>query len=69
MRTIIGFSERACVSINLFPLYGSQAGLFVGLFFWVGQHDPSTFILEQKLIQYWYNLKQFLSNLSKIIPS
>ena len=30
---------------------------------------PPTFILEEQLIQYLYNLMQFLSNLSKIIPS
>ena len=29
---------------------------------------PSTFILEEQLIQYIHNLMQFLSNLSKIIP-
>ena len=28
-----------------------------------------TFILEEELIQYWYNLIQFLSNLPKIISS
>ena len=69
MHTIIGFPGRDCVSIKLFQLYGSQAGLFEGLIFWVGHYDPSTFILEQKLIQYWFNLMQFLSNLSKTIPS
>ena len=30
---------------------------------------PPTFILEEQLIQNLYNLMQFLSNLSKIIPS
>ena len=45
-----------------------MVGLFEGYLFWVGQHDSQTFILEEKLTQWLYNLIQFLSNLSKIIP-
>ena len=50
MRTIIGFSGRGSVSIDIFQLYSYKAGRFEGLLFWVGQCDPSTFILEEKLI-------------------
>ena len=45
MHTIIGPSERDCVSIILLQLYGSNAGLFEGRSVW-----PPTFILEE-LIQ------------------
>ena len=53
-------------------MHDSRAGLFEGDLFWVGQYDPPIppiFILEEKLIQYKYNLIQFLSILSEIIPS
>ena len=38
---------------------------------WVSSMTPPcpTLILEEKLIQYYYNLIQFLGNLPKIIPS
>ena len=50
--SVIGSSERDCVLIILFELYGSKAGLFESNLFWVGHYDPlSTFILEE-LIQY-----------------
>ena len=62
MHTIIGSSGSNCVLIILSQLYGSKAGLFEGNLFWLGQFDPPTFIMEEELIQ-------FLSNLSKIIPS
>ena len=73
MCTIIGSSGRdfvlTWVLIILFQLYGSRAGLFEGDLFYVGQYDPPTFILEDELIQYQYNLIKFLSNVFKIIPS
>ena len=37
MRTIIGSSERHCVLIILFPLYGSNAGRFEFNLFWMSQ--------------------------------
>ena len=40
-----------------------------GDLFCVGQYEPPTFTLEEELIQYKYNLIQFLSNLFEIIPS
>ena len=40
MPAIIGSSERDCVLIILFQLYGSKAGLFDSTLFWVGQYDP-----------------------------
>ena len=52
MRTIIGSSGRDCVLIILIQLYGSNARLFEGNLFRVGQYDPQTFILEKELIQY-----------------
>ena len=54
MCTIIVSSGRDCGLIILFQFYGSKAGLSKNNIFWVGQHDtpPSTFILEEKLIQY-----------------
>ena len=61
MCTIIGSSGRDCVLIILFQLYGSRAGHFEGDF-QVGECDPQTFILEEELIQYKYNLMQFLRN-------
>ena len=39
MRTIIGSFGRVCVLVILFQLYGSEAGLFEGNLFWVGQYD------------------------------
>ena len=51
MRTIIGSSGRECVLIVLFQPYGSKAGIFENNLLWVGQCDPPTFILEEKLIQ------------------
>ena len=52
MRAIIDPSGSDCVLIILFQLYGSKTGLFEGDLFWVGQYDPPTFILEERLIQY-----------------
>ena len=53
MRTIIGSSGMDYVLIILFQLHGSKGGLFESNLFWVGQYDPpSTFILEEELIQY-----------------
>ena len=52
MRTIIASSGRDSVLIILFQLYGSKVGLFEGNLFWMGQYDPPTFILEEKLMQY-----------------
>ena len=37
---ITGFSRRDCVLIILFHIYGSEAGIFEGNLFWVGQYDP-----------------------------
>ena len=53
-RSIIGSSARNCALIILFQLYNFKAALFGGNSFQVGQYDPfpSTFILEEKLIQY-----------------
>ena len=68
MCTITGSSGRDCVLFILFHLYSSKAGFFEGNLFWVGQYDPPNFVLEEELIQ-CYNLIQFLSNLSKIVPS
>ena len=69
MHRIIVSSGRDWVLIILFQLHGSRAGLFEGDSFCMGQYDPPppppTFILEEELIQYKYNFKQFLSNLSK----
>ena len=53
MRTIIGSSKGDCVLIILFPLYGSIARPFeCNLFRMCQWYDPSTCILEEKLIQY-----------------
>ena len=62
MRTITGSSGRDCVLIILFQLYGTKAGIFKeGNLFWVGHYDHFLiFILEEELIQYQYNLIQFL---------
>ena len=54
MRTIIG-SGRDCSLIILFHVNASETGLFQGNLFWVGEYDALTFILEEKLIQYYYN--------------
>ena len=44
----------------LFQLYDTKAGLFEGNLLWAGQNDHfPTFILEEKLIKYTYNLMQF----------
>ena len=53
-RSIIGSSARNCVLIILFQLYNFKAELLGGNSFHVGQYDPfpSTFIMEEKLIQY-----------------
>ena len=68
MRTVIVSFGWDCVLIILFQLC-DRAGLFESNLFWVGQCDLcSIFILEEELLQYWYNLIQFTSNLSKIIP-
>ena len=53
MRAVIGSSGRDCVLTTLFQFYGSKAGLFESNLFWVGQYySPSTFTLEEELIQY-----------------
>ena len=52
MWTIIGSSRRDCVLIILFQFYGSKAGLFESNLIWVDTPQPSTFILEEELIQY-----------------
>ena len=52
MHTFKSCSGRKCVLIILVQPYGLKAGLFKGNLFWVGQCDTSTFILEEKLIQY-----------------
>ena len=52
MCTIIDSSGSDCILIILFQLYDPKAGLFEGNLFWVGQYDPSTFILEEELNQY-----------------
>ena len=52
MRTIIGSSRRGCALVILFQMYGCKTGLFEGNFFWVGPHDPPTFIWEEELMQY-----------------
>ena len=69
IHTIVRSYGKECVLTILFQLYGSKAGLFDSNLFWVGHCTPPTFILEEQLIQYLYNSLQFLSNLSKIIPS
>ena len=64
------FFWKGLCFIYLISFYGSKFGLFECNLFWVGQYEPSPpFILEEKLMQYLYNFIQFLSNLSKIIPS
>ena len=75
MCTIKGSSGRDCVLITLLQLYSSRGWLVEGDLFWVVHYDhpPSppptpTFVFEG-FIQYKYNLMQFLSNLSKLIPS
>ena len=62
MHTFIGSTGSNCVLIILFQLYGSRAGLIEGDFFsgWVSI-TPPTFILEEELIQYKFNLIQFLT--------
>ena len=53
MRTFIRSSVGDHVLITLFQLYGTNAGLFEGNLFWVGQCDRFlTFILEEELIKY-----------------
>ena len=54
MHTVIGSSGRGCVLIVFFHCYSSKAKLFESNLFLVGKYDPppSTFILEEKLIQY-----------------
>ena len=70
MHIIIGSPKKGCVLNIVYPCYDSKAGLFEFDLFWMGQsYDPPTFILEETPIQHQYNLIQFLSNLSKIIPS
>ena len=73
MCTIIGSSGSNCALIILFQLYGSKAELLKVIYSgWsvlpsAPPPPPPTFILEE-LVQYQYNLIQFLSNLSKTIP-
>ena len=61
--------------MQLSQLNGSRAGLFEGDLIYIGQYDPpapllpATFILEEELILYKYNLITFLNIVSKIIPS
>ena len=62
--------KKQFMSTNIFlQLYVCKAGLFKGNLFWLGQYDPTTFILEEELIHYQCYLIQFFSNLSKIISS
>ena len=74
MCTIIGSSGSNCALIILFQLYGSKAELLKVIYSgWsvlpsATPPPPPTFILEEELVQYQYNLIQFLSNLSKTIP-
>ena len=82
MCTIIGSSGSNCALIILFQLYGSKAELLKVIYSgWSvlpsappppptppPPPPPQTFILEEELVQYQYNLIQFLSNLSKTIP-
>ena len=73
MCTIIGSSGSNCALIILFQLYGSKGVLFMVIYSgWSllpsAPPPPPTFILEEELVQYQYNLIQFLSNLSKTIP-
>ena len=71
MCTIIGSSGSNCALIILFQLYGSKAELLKVIYSgWsvLPSAPPPTFILEEELVQYQYNLIQFLSNLSKTIP-
>ena len=73
MCTIIGSSGSNCALIILFQLYGSKAELLKVIYSgWFvlppAPPPPPTFILEEELVQYQYNLIQFLSNLSKTIP-
>ena len=77
MCTIIGSSGSNCALIILFQLYGSKAELLKVIYSgWSVLPSapppppplPPTFILEEELVQYQYNLIQFLSNLSKTIP-
>ena len=52
MCTIVGSSGMNCILIISFQLCGTKAGLFEGNLFWLGQFQPSTFILKEELIQY-----------------
>ena len=51
MYTVIGSSERDCVLIILFQLYGSKGEHFEGNLFWVGQYDPSNLHIEGRTNQ------------------
>ena len=62
------FWKGLCFKYLLLTL-SQRAALFEGDLFWVDQYDPPTFILEEELIQHKFNLIQFLSNISEIIPS
>ena len=45
--------KKQFMSTNIFlQLYVCKAGHFKGNLFWLGQYDPTTFILEEELIQY-----------------
>ena len=75
MCTILGYSGRDCALIIFFNFMAIGLNLF-NLVFQVRKYTPpplpipSTFILEEEVIQYqYYNLIQFLNNISKIIPS
>ena len=72
MCTILGYSGRDCALIIVFNFMAIGLNLFK-LVFQVCKYTPpipSTFILEEEVIQYqYYNLIQFLNNISKIIPS
>ena len=59
------FWKGMCFDYLISTIWLYKTGLFEGNFFWVGQYDPPTFILQKELIQYYYNLIQFLSKLSK----
>ena len=54
MRPILGYSGRDCVLINFFQLYALGLSFFKLIYSgWINMTlPPSTFILEEELIQY-----------------
>ena len=69
MHNIICSPGRDCVLIILFQPCGSKAGLFESMLFWVGQYDhPHKLRIGRRnspILIWFYNLIQFLNNLSK----